>query len=429
MKNTKISLRNKLIYQIYVRNFSKQGTFKEVINELDRIKELGFDVIYLLPIHEIGIVGKKGSLGCPYSIRDYRKVASELGTMDDFQILIDEVHKRKMLIMMDVVYNHTSLDSVLYKTHPEYFYKNELGEVCNKVGNWSDVIDLDYTKDKGLWKELSLVLVNYSKMGVDAFRCDAASLVPLEFWKYTRKKVNKVNRKIFWLSESVHGDFCKHVRDLGFNCASEPEMYQVFDMAYDYDVYPYFEDYINHKRPLKDYLEGIKRQEEIYPRNYVKIKYLENHDTERIASRVNQDLDKIKNWTAFNFFQKGAVLFYAGEEYLSDIRPSLFDKDVFNKKGDITDFIKKLTKLKRLSIFSKGIFNINIPLIDGVAYNTVEDDFKIYHGIFNVGQANGKLKVNLPDGKYRNYLTGKTIKVLNGYIVLQRDPIIVRIKK
>jgi glycosidase len=429
MKNTKIKLRNQVIYQIYVRNFSEAGNFKGVIDELDRIKELGVDVVYLLPIHPIGEVGKKGSLGCPYSIKDYRSIASELGTMEDFKELIDEVHNRKMKIMMDIVYNHTSNDSVFLREHPEYFYRNSAGEVACKVEDWSDVSDFNYSSDKALWTELTDILVMYSEMGVDAYRCDVASLVPKEFWKLARKKVARVNRSTFWLSESVHGSFVKELRDMGHECMSESEVYEVFDMAYDYDIQPYYEDYLYGKRPLKDYLEAVARQEEIYPGNYVKMKNLENHDFDRIAKYVSGDLEKIKNWTALNYFQKGAVMLYAGEEFLADIKPSLFEKELFNRNGNISSFMMKLNKLKKKPIFSKGIFRINIPEIDGVAYNTVEDDTEKYFGIFNVGLVKGELSVDLPDGRYRNYLNSKIVFVQNGLVQLGIDPVIIKTKK
>ncbi len=429
MKNTNIKLRNLVIYQIYVRNFSKEGTLNAIVPELDRIKALGVDVVYLLPIHPIGVKGKKGSLGCPYSIQDYRAIAKELGTMNDLEHLIQEVHSRGLKIMMDIVYNHTSNDSVLLQEHPEYFYRNKSGNLASKVEDWSDVTDFDYSKDKALWTELSDTLVDYVKKGVDGFRCDVASCVPMDFWKFAGKNVRKVNRNVFWLSESIHGGFCKYLRDLGHECMSEPEIYQVFDMAYDYDVQPFYDDYLRGKRPLKDFLEAIQRQEEIYPGNYVKMKNLENHDNLRIAKYVDGNLDKIKNWTAFNYFQKGAVMLYAGEEYCSTITPSLFEKDLYDKNEDISEFLVSLAKLKKQIIFSKGIFHFYIPTIDGVAYNTVEDVNKEYHGIFNVGQVEGEIDVQLPDGTYRNILTKKAIKVKQGKMVLVTDPVIIKIKK
>lgn len=429
MKTTNIKLRNLVIYQIYVRNFSDAGTFEAVINELDRIKNLGVDVVYLLPIHPIGKLGRKGSLGCPYSIQDYRKIDPNLGTMEDFQQLIDEVHKRRMKVMMDIVYNHTSKDSALLMEHPEYFLRNEDGELIGKEPDWSDVTDLDYSSSKNLWVELVDILEMYSEMGVDGYRCDVASFVPIAFWKYARKRIRRINRSTFWLSESVHGDYCKTIRDRGYDCLSEAEIYEAFDMAYDYDIEPYMRDYLFNKRPLKDLLEGIKRQEEIYPANYVKMKNLENHDVDRIAGRVDNDIDKIKNWTAFNYFQKGSVMLYAGEEFCSDIKPSLFEKELFNKSADISKLITKLGRLKHKTLFSKGIFTVNIPKIDGVAYNVVKDEKDKYVGIFNVGLVEGELEVDVPDGHYRNYLTGKIVKVIDQKIALNKDPIIIRLKK
>lgn len=429
MIKTKTKLRNLVIYQVYVRNFSEAGTFDALIDELDRIKALGVDVVYLLPIHPIGIKGRKGSLGCPYAIQDYNKINPELGTVADFTRLIDEVHQRKMKIMIDIVFNHTSRDSVLLHEHPEYFYRNEQGDIDTRVPDWSDVYDFNYDNDKVLWETLSDILVNYSQMGVDGYRCDVASLVPKAFWKLARKKVNKVNRNTIWLSESVHGSFVKSLRDQGYTCMSEAEIYDVFDMAYDYDIQPYYEGYLLGQRPLRDLLEAIQRQEEIYPANYVKMKNLENHDCDRIAKYVNNDVQKILNWTAFNYFQKGAVMIYAGEEYLSDIKPSLFEKELFNRQGDISDLLTKLAKLKKKRIFADGIFQVHIPDIDGVAYLSVEDELEKYVGVFNVGLVDGKLPIAMPDSRYRNYINGKIINVYDGELTLIEDPIIIKIKK
>ena len=125
------NLRNQIIYQVFPRQHSKTSDFNGVTKDLDRIKELGVDIVYLLPIHPIGQKNKKGSVGCPYSIQDYRKVCPDLGTLEDFKKLIDETHKREMKLMIDVVYNHTSRDSVILNTHPEWMYKNEKGEFKN----------------------------------------------------------------------------------------------------------------------------------------------------------------------------------------------------------------------------------------------------------------------------------------------------------
>ena len=144
---TKKELRNKLMYQVFVRNYTEEGTFDGVRRDLDRIRDLGVDIVYLLPIHPIGEKCRKGSLGSPYAISDYRAVNPEYGTLEDFRALAEAIHEKGMKCIIDVVYNHTSPDSVLSAEHPEWFYRKEDGSFGNHVGDWSDIIDLDYTRE------------------------------------------------------------------------------------------------------------------------------------------------------------------------------------------------------------------------------------------------------------------------------------------
>ncbi len=429
MKQTSVKLRNLVLYQVFVRNHTTEGDFAGLRRDLGRIRDLGADFVYLLPVHPIGVKNRKGTLGSPYSIRDYRQINPEYGTLADFQALVDDVHAHGMKLMMDVVYNHTSRDSRLLSEHPEWFYKNEKGEFANRVGEWWDVTDFDFYADKGLWVELADTLRSYAEMGVDGFRCDVASLVPVAFWKYARKVVAKVNPKVVWLSESVHGGFVKYIRDRGFNAWSEAEIYEAFDMAYDYDAQPFMEGYLKGKRPLREYLEALQRQEEIYPANYVKMHNVENHDNPRIAAQVGNDPDKIKNWHAFCFMLKGSAMVYAGAEYSSDVRPDLFDRDPVVRKADISDFIRTLARLKKRPVFATGKYQITIPAIDGVAITSFENTREKYVGIFNLGLASGSVAVPLPDGKHRNVLGGKRVEVTNGAVVLTAAPVIVKITK
>ena len=139
--NTDPRLQNQVIYSIYVRNHTSEGTFRAVIPDLDRIRALGTDIIWLMPIHPIGVEGKKGTLGCPYANRDYRTVNPEYGTLEDFLHLVDAIHDNGMKCIIDVVYNHTSPDSTLVHRHPEYFYRRPDGKRGNKVG----ILDADIT--------------------------------------------------------------------------------------------------------------------------------------------------------------------------------------------------------------------------------------------------------------------------------------------
>ncbi|MBN2696997.1 MAG: alpha-amylase, partial [Bacilli bacterium] len=237
------------------------------------------------------------------------------------------------------------------------------------------------------------------------------------------------SRDIIWLSESVCGPSVKEIRDSGFDCASESEIYQVFDMAYDYDVRPFLDGYLDKKISLRNYQEAILAQEWTYPKNYVKLRNIENHDTRRIADWLDGDLDRIMNHTAFMFFQKGATMIYNGQEFLAKHRLSLFEKEQIDKNGDISTFIMKLAKLKKSKLFVSGVYKVIFPETEDVAGISYEDDSLLVIGIFNLGGVTGAIKIGLPDGKYRNYLDGKIMTVKNGMIGLAKEPVILRIQK
>ena len=151
-KNTANEYRNLVLYSVYVRNHSEAGTFEAVRQDLERIKALGTDMIWLMPIHPIGQTARKGTLGSPYAISDYRTVNPEYGTLEDFRRLVDAIHRLGMKCIIDVVYNHTSPDSWLVKNHPEWFYRRTDGRFSNRVADWTDIVDLHYSHPP-LWDD------------------------------------------------------------------------------------------------------------------------------------------------------------------------------------------------------------------------------------------------------------------------------------
>lgn len=423
---TKKELRQLFLYQVYVRNHTEEGTFNALEKDLDRIKSLGVDILYLIPFHKIGQLRKKGELGCPYSIQDYRSINPEYGTLEDFKSLVDLTHQKGMKFMMDIVFNHTSYDSVLLKEHPEYFYQNEQGEFTNRVGDWWDITDLDYTKDKGLWKELISTLEYWARLGVDGFRWDVASLLPIEFLEMAHERLLEINPDVIFLSESVHGHFLIENRQIGCRVFSESEIYQVFDMAYEYDIHPYFEGYLNGHNTFRRYLEELERQEHIYPDNYIKLRNLENHDYGRFAPMVDNNIDKIKNWTALIFFSKGSTMIYGGQEFCDTNRPSLFDKDPVNWDGEnLTPLITNLASIVKNETFSHGYYNIRMTNID-VYVGTYRHNGEEVVGIFNVGLEEGPFHIDIEDGAYRNLIDGSTFEVKDGMMDLQKNPIIIK---
>ena len=423
-QKTSKNLRDLLIYQVYVRNYSEDGTFKALEKDLVRIKDMGVDVLYLLPIHPIGEKNRKGELGSPYAIKDYYGINEELGNLEDFKSLIQETHNLDMKIMMDIVFNHTSHDSVLSIEHPEYFFKRD-GQFDNKVGDWWDIIDLDYHQ-KGLWTYLIDVMKYWTKLGIDGYRFDVASLLPLDFLSEMKKEVLKINPQTIFLSESVHGGFCRYLRNQGFHCLSESEVFQVFDMAYDYDIHPYFEGYLKGELPFKRYAEELLRQEEIYPSNYIKMRNLENHDFGRFSPMVNNDKDKILQWLALTFFSRGSTMIYNGQEYLNDHLPDLFNKDVFKRSSkDISKEIYLLNNITKGKITSHGSYDIIMQEDDIFVGQYIYENDSLW-GIFNLSLVERLVEVNMNDGTYQNLFTNEPIEVVNQEIRVKDQPIIIK---
>ena len=410
-KQTNLDLRNQVIYQVYPRQYSNEGTFEALRKDLDRIVDLGVSILYLLPIHPIGHVGRKGVDGCPYSISDYYGIAEELGTMDDFDRLVKDAHEKGLKVMLDIVFNHTSRDSKLTKEHPEWFYKNDDGGFANRIGDWSDVTDLTYDDPKQ-WTYLTDNLVFWAKK-VDGFRCDVAPLVPLEFWQEAREAVEKVSEGHIWLTESVHPHFIQYIRSLGHDAHSDGEMYQVFDIGYDYDIDDFYEGYLKGEVSFSSYIEAIEKQDFMYPKNYIKLRAFENHDKSRLSAKV-KDEDMFKNMLAMSFFFKGIPMLYNGVEVMSTKHLTLFDKDPINwhEHEDITSFLKQLIALKKHPLNRDGHFKVHYK--DGGAVLSYELNQQKMVGLFNV---EGTLLQNIPlePGTYKNALTNQEITISSSY--------------
>lgn len=424
-RDTSNALRNSVIYSVYVRNYGKNGTFKDVEEDLVRIEKLGVDIIWLMPVHPIGIKNKKGSLGCPYAIKDYRKVNPEYGTLEDFKSLINSIHNLGMKCIIDVVYHHTSPDSYLLEDFPEYFYRKSDGSLGNKVGDWTDIIDLDY-KNEGLWDYLIETLKYWVSIGVDGFRCDVASLIPLEFWVKAREEVSKINPNTIWLAESVHHSFLREIRKAGFIAHSDCELYEAFDICYDYDVNEEFINYLDGKGSLESYIEKVRQQEVIYPDNYIKLRFLENHDQPRIASKV-KDFDLLKAWTEFLYFQKGTTLIYNGQESLESHTTSLFDIDKINIKNqnkELVELMQKLYEIKQMNIIKEGYYDIKIISNTEVVIASYELKNEKLIGIFNLSE--NIYEVNLKNEKYLNLIDNEVICILNGKVKLNKNALILK---
>lgn len=421
--DTPSSCRNLVIYEIFVRNHGANGTFHDVERDLPRLHTLGVDVLWLMPIHPIGVVNRKGSLGSPYSVRDYTQVNPDYGTQHDFSHLVQQAHELGMKVMIDVVYNHTAHDSVLAKEHPEYFQQDSDGNLISKEPDWSDVVDLKHN-DPALSSYLIETLKDWVKFGVDGFRCDVASLVPQEFWMHVREEVSAVKKGVIWLAESVAAKDVGMHRSNGMPVLSDCELYKAFDLTYDYDIWPIWQLAVQGKVPVRRYIEMLRFQESIYPQNYIKMRCVENHDQARIM-RLAPSRSQGIAWTAFQAFNKGAFLIYGGQEAAAKHTPSLFDIDKVDW-GDysLQPFLTHLIKLKKDPAVVEGRFVV--IQADPAIQAAWDYPGKSLYGIFNTSGKSGYIMVNLPDGTYRDILNGGQVAVKNGKMLLPEAAAIVR---
>ena len=416
--------RNQVMYCVFVRNHTLQGNFQALRGDLQRIRDLGVDIIWLMPIHPIGEKARKGRLGSPYAIRDYRAVNPEYGTLQDLKELVADIHKLGMKCIIDVVYNHTSPDSVLASSHPDWFYRRPDGSFGNHVGDWTDIIDLDYGS-RELWA-YQIETLKYWAQIVDGFRCDVAPLVPMEFWKAAREAVEQVHPGCLWLSESIEPGFILYLRSQNLTAHTDAEVFEIFDLAYDYDIFGTFRGYLQGKCSLGAYAEAVTAQEGLYPDHYVKLRYLENHDQDRAAQIIPQ-IRQLRNWTAFCYFQKGMTLLYAGQENAVSHRPDLFDRDPLKLDTgcDLSELMQRLSRIKKDPIFTDSRYIVEAH--PGEALLAVHHSKTgIMVGIFCVGGMENELPVPLPDGVYMDLISGRKVQISAGRLRCNGEPLILK---
>jgi cyclomaltodextrinase / maltogenic alpha-amylase / neopullulanase len=335
-------VRDAVIYSVYLRSFSPEGTFKGLEKRIGELKDLGITTLWIMPIHPVGMKNRKGTLGSPYAVQDYYGINPEFGTMDDFKHLLDAVHAAGMKLIIDMVANHTAWDSKLMAEHPDWFTKNEKGEIIPPNADWHDVADLDYSKP-GLRAYMKEMLVWWVRdIGIDGFRCDVAELVPTDFWEDVRDALDAV-KPVMMLSE---GSIPEHHR-------------KAFDLTYAWNVYDALEPVLSGKRALAvlDQVLGTERLQ--FPKGSLRMRFVTNHD------KNAWDAPAVKKFgpgglnvaTVLINTLPGVPMLYNGEEVANDRPLDLFEKVAidWSRPRTMGEMNKKLFALRRA----------NRALIDG----------------------------------------------------------------
>ncbi|HEV7890357.1 MAG TPA: alpha-amylase family glycosyl hydrolase [Pyrinomonadaceae bacterium] len=263
-------VRGGVIYEIYPRDFSEKGNFEGVTAELDRLKNLGVNILWLMPIHPIGQEKKKGPIGSPYAVRDYFAINPDYGTAADLKRLVSEAHKRGMKVIIDVVANHTSWDSVMMKT-PEFYVRDASGKITFPH-DWSDVAELNYDNPQLRRYMIDMLKFWLRDFDLDGFRCDVAAEVPTDFWEQARAELDKVKHDIVMLAES-----------------DKPELLaSAFDLDYSWPLHGTLNDVMRGRKPATAFRETWESDAAKYPRGALRMRFSDNHDEKRAVARFGE---------------------------------------------------------------------------------------------------------------------------------------------
>ncbi|HEY9221523.1 MAG TPA: alpha-amylase family glycosyl hydrolase [Lutibacter sp.] len=325
-------LESAIIYEANIRQYSPEGTFSKFTEDIPKLKELGVKIIWVMPIYPISTTKSKGSLGSYYAISDYTKVNPEFGNLDDVKNLVNIAHKNGMYVILDWVANHTGWDHVWLKSHPEYYTKNEKGEITHTVGtDWTDVADLNYDNKEMRTEMLENMKYWLKEADVDGFRCDVAGMVPLDFWENTVTELKKI-KPIFMLAE-----------------AWEPNLLEnAFDMGYSWDTHHRMNAIAQGKETVKNWDDRMTQIDTLYQKDDILMNFITNHDENSWSGTVKERLgDASEAMLALSYCAPGMPLIYSGQEYDMNKRLRFFEKDTISKvKGKVWPLMAKLGELK-----------------------------------------------------------------------------------
>ncbi|HDP97725.1 MAG TPA: T9SS type A sorting domain-containing protein [bacterium] len=326
------------IYEVNLRQYTASGTFAEFAAHLNRLQDLGVGIVWFMPIHPIGVQNRLGSLGSYYSVRDYLDINPEFGALNDFKALVDAIHARGMYVILDWVGNHTAWDNPLTKTHPEWYVTDSNGNFVPPFGtNWTDVIQLDYSK-QGVWDYMIQAMTYWiDEADIDGFRCDAVSFMPLDFWSAAITTLKNVKPEIFMLAE----DDGPQYQSVGF------------DMTYAWGLHGFGNGVLkritNGTSNAAELDRYITNELNSYSSNHYRMYFTSNHDENSWHGTVFEQFgDAAEPFAVLTATMNGMPLIYSGQEAGLNKRLRFFDKDQIPwQPHPFADMYSTLLQLKK----------------------------------------------------------------------------------
>ena len=323
---------NTNIYEVNIRQYSAEGSFNAFATALPRLKEMGVEVLWIMPIHPIGKIYRKGTLGSYYSIANFKAVNPEFGTAADFKNLIDLAHELGMKVIMDWVANHAAWDNVWTKDHPEYFVRDEAGNFKPPY-DWTDVIQIDHSNEAEQDAMIDAMKYWVTDFNIDGFRADLAHLTPLAFWHKARTAIEPLKPDLFWLAES-----------------EEINYHEVFDATFTWEWMHRTESFYKGNSSLSSLYEVLAKYNAEFSETAHRMYFTSNHDENTWNGTGEQKYgDMLQCLAVFSCTWNGIPMIYSGEELPNKKRLQFFEKDVieWNGKYQLHDFYKILLTLRK----------------------------------------------------------------------------------
>jgi glycosidase len=393
------------IYEVNIRQFTPEGTFKAFETHIPRLKEMGVDILWLMPIFPISEKNRKGSMGSYYAVADYKDVNPEFGTKDDLRSLIKKAHDNDMLVILDWVANHTGWDNPWIESNPEWYTKDSTGAITHTVGtDWTDVADLNY--DNQEMRNAMKDALGYwvKEFDVDGYRCDVAGMVPVDFWNNVRAELDSI-KPVFMLAEAEQLDLHEKAFDMGYAWHMHHIMNQIAKGEKNADS-------------LRAYFEHAQEE---YPQSVYRMSFTSNHDENSWNGTVFERMpDSYKTFAVLTFVTPGMPLIYSGQEAGLNKRLKFFEKDTIEwKEHEMGDLYKKLITLKKEN---KALWNgdagslayfINSTSSDQIfTFYRIKDDNRILV-MMNLSPKDAKFNYLEKDVErfYTDYFTGEDMSV------------------
>lgn len=324
-------VKNANIYEVNVRQYSREGTLNAVAQQLPRLRKMGVDILWFMPIQPIGIESRKGTLGSYYAIKDYTSVNPEFGTLADFIRLVNDAHALGMKVVLDWVGNHTARDHTWVKQHPDWYNRDEKGVIIAPY-DWTDVADLNYDKPAMRAAMQEAMLFWIRETNIDGFRCDVAGEVPVDFWENARTAIESV-KPVWMLAEESAKLWLNN---------------KAFNTNYGWPFHHLMNDIAKGKQPASKVFDMFREAARVYPKGSYPMQFITNHDENSWNGTEYERLGEgVKAFSVLYYAMPGMPLIYSGQESALNKRLQFFEKDPIDWGSyALADFYTRLNALK-----------------------------------------------------------------------------------